>query len=559
MIRLRTVSLLLTASAAATLCVASGPGLAQIATSVQSQELLLDRQPGSPRKKGERPRPRRPGERTPPPPTFGSQPGSGAGTTGFVSTSPKPRARPPVGTPLAISPVGEPSPPASGEAPVRRRPRPPPPTANTTYVPRPAPLPAPQPPPSTATTSNVPRSVPSATVLPPPTLTPPIRRPAAPEEDPFAPTGIHAGAFFLRPAIELSGGYDTNPGRGSGGAGSWVSTVAPELVARSDWSRHEFVANLRGSYSLYDALPSLNRPTFDGRFLGRLDVTRNTRAEFEGRYLLGTDYPGSPDLTAGFSRLPIFHTVGATAGLAQRFNRFDVVVKGTADRVTYEQTELTNGKTFSNADRDYNQFGAIIRASYELSPAFKPFVETTVDTRIRDLTFDRYGLQRSSKGVIGRAGTTFEFSRALVGELSVGYLVRSYKDPSLPDLRGLLVDGSLVWAASGLTTVKLSATTQAGESTVPGASGVFRRDVGLQADHAFRRWLIGTLRFGYGQDTYDGDGRVDRRFLASTAITYKLWRELWLRAEVRREWMRSNVPGVNYTADMALIGVRLQR
>jgi hypothetical protein len=328
---------------------------------------------------------------------------------------------------------------------------------------------------------------------------------------------------------------------------------------RSDWSRHELVANLRGTYSMYEAIPSLNRPTFDGRFLGRLDITRDTRAEFEGHYLLGTDYPGSPDLTAGFSRLPIFQTIGGTAGLAQRFNRFDFVVKGTADRVTYQATELTNGKTFSNDDRNYNQFGAIARATYELSPGLKPFVETAVDTRIRDLAFDRYGLQRDSRAVVARVGTAFEFSRAWVGELSVGYTVRTYKDASLPDLRGLLVDGSLVWAASGLTAVKLSATSRADESTLPGVAGVFRRDVGLQVDHAFRRWLIGTARLGYGRDAFDGDSRADNRYLASVAITYRLWRELWLRAEVRREWMRSNVPGVNYTSDMALLGVRLQR
>src|SRR4051812_21748606 len=52
-------------------------------------------------------------------------------------------------------------------------------------------------------------------VVPEPTVitTPTRRRLPPPEEDPFAPTGIQAGAFNLRPAIELTGGYDTNGGR----------------------------------------------------------------------------------------------------------------------------------------------------------------------------------------------------------------------------------------------------------------------------------------------------------------------------------------------------------
>jgi hypothetical protein len=67
---------------------------------------------------------------------------------------------------------------------------------------------------------------------------------------------------------------------------------------------------------------------------GRYDFSRDTRFEGEGRFLLGTDNPGSPNLQAGLAKLPIFTTLGATAGMAQRFNRLDVAVKGSMDRTT---------------------------------------------------------------------------------------------------------------------------------------------------------------------------------------------------------------------------------
>jgi hypothetical protein len=35
-------------------------------------------------------------------------------------------------------------------------------------------------------------------------------------------------------------------------------------------------------------------------------------------------------------------------------------------------------------------------------------------------------------------------------------------------------------------------------------SGTLTRDFTLQADHSFRRWLIGTLKVGYGLDDYEG-------------------------------------------------------
>jgi len=94
---------------------------------------------------------------------------------------------------------------------------------------------------------------------------------------------------------------------------------------------------------------------------------------------------------------------------------------------------------------------------------------------------------------------------------------------------------------------------------VPGIAGTLKRDFGLQIDHAFRRWLIGTLKVGYGQDNYVGSVRADSRMSLGTAITYKLNREIWLKGEYRYDQLRSNVEGVDYSANVFLVGLKLQR
>ena len=38
----------------------------------------------------------------------------------------------------------------------------------------------------------------------------PVKR-VKPEEEPYEPVGTHAGAFLLKPSIEVSEGYDDNP------------------------------------------------------------------------------------------------------------------------------------------------------------------------------------------------------------------------------------------------------------------------------------------------------------------------------------------------------------
>ena len=385
------------------------------------------------------------------------------------------------------------------------------------------------------------------------------RPPLVPFGEAFDPVGVRAGDFVLRPAIEVARGFDSNPSRVPNGQGSWMTVVTPELQARSQWSRHELGVNLRGSYTAYDSIASLNRPTADARVSGRLDASRDTRLEGEGRFLLGSDNPGSPNVQAGLARFPIYTTLGATLGVAQRFNHFELAVKGSVDRTAYQDSKLTDGTTSSNHDRDYLQYGGQVRASYEVVPGVRPFVEVGADRRVHDVAFDRSGAQRDSQAFTPRVGTTFELSRKLTGEVSVGHLTRRYKDPALAELRGVVADASLVWAASGLTTATLTATSRAEESIVAGVSGALRRDVGVQVDHAFRRWLIGTVKFGYGIDQYVGLGRDDQRTSLGAMLTYKVNRDLWLKGEVRQEWMRSSAPDVDNAATIVLLGIRLAR
>jgi hypothetical protein len=390
----------------------------------------------------------------------------------------------------------------------------------------------------------------------------PKKRKAHTEPDaPYSPLGVEAGAFTLFPAIELIGGYNTNPGATQGGNGAWLYTVFPELLARSNWSRHEFKADLRGSYTGYnpDQSPTLSRPFFDGKVDGRIDATHDTRIDLGVRDLVTTDNPGSPNLSAGLARLPVFNTFGASAGLGQRFNRFVLEPKFDYERTTYQKSELVNGTTASNDDRNYDQYRGILRGSYELAPGVTPFVEVAADTRKHDLQTDYSGYQRNSNGIAGLVGSSFELPGFLTGEFGIGYARRVYEDPRLQDLSGLIGNASLIWTATALTKVNLSAASSIGESTVPGVSGVFYRDVGLQVDHAFRRWLIGTVKVRYENDKYVGMVRDDNIFSIGGGLTYKVTRMVQIKGELRQDWLRSNVTGADYNATIVLVGVRLQR
>jgi len=474
-------------------------------------------------------------------PAYGNPPGFGAGTTGFVSTATARRK---------LRPKPKPGVQPSGTAPAANAPNAPPGTSGLRRVPQLA-------------RHGVPVVDPPPSLAPPPLVVAPPRR-ATVDPTPFAQLGLREGVFLIRPAVELTTGYDSNPARLSPPKGSPEFIVAPELIVRSDWERHALNADIHGSYiafgSTFPGSPvSLDRPNVDARVSGRIDVSSADRIGLENRVLVSTDNPGSPNIQAGLTRLPIVTTVGGTFGYEHDFNRFQIAAKTTVDRSVWEDSSLTDGTTAGNDDRNFNQYAGILRGGYELMPGVRPFVEGSIDTRIHDLPVDRTGAERDSEGRTVRAGTTFDFTGKLAGEFSMGQTQRDYKDPSLPNISGLVFDSSLIYAATALTTMKLTAVSSTGELIVQGASGVLRRDFGFEVDHDFRRWLTAAVKFGYGADTYFGWGRFDNRYAAGASLTYKLSRTVYIKGEYRHEWLRSTDSPFNYDADIALLSVRLQR
>jgi hypothetical protein len=390
------------------------------------------------------------------------------------------------------------------------------------------------------------------------------------DDDPFGPVGDYAGSFLVKSAVELRGGYDTNPARTSAPRGSPVYVVAPEFVAFSDWERHALVADLRGSFTGYtntfppvpgvgsSAPTTLDRPDFIGHVDGRLDVSRDTRLLGQARLRVATDNPGSPNVQAGLSRYPVYATFGSTLGVDQSFNRLQLSAGAAVDRTIYQYSQLTDGTSTSNDDRNYNQYGGLGRISYDLMPGLKPFGEIEGNVRSHDLLVDRSGYQRNSSGGNVRAGTSFELSRLLTGEVAVGWAARTYEDPRLLPLQGLLTSASLVWAATPLTTAKFFATTSIDETTVPGVSGVLTHTYTAELDHDFRRWLTAIGKFTWGSQQYQGDDRFDRFYSLSGDLIYKMSRTLWVKGTLRRDWLNSSIPGNSTASTVMMLGVRLQ-
>jgi hypothetical protein len=485
------------------------------------------------------------------PPVYGDPAAFGAGSTGFDSLNRRRKLRRAYpGTPRPLS-----------QAQIAQQTAPNP--ATPTVIPPPPRFANPQ------TASRTPIAPSLAGLVP----GQPTRRPLKPDTDPFGAVGDYVGGFLVKSAIEVSGGYDSNPGRFTSPRGSAFMVVAPELVAASDWSRHSLVVDLRGSFTGYDKqfaaqdpttstfspVPYIiDRPDFTGRVDGRLDVTRDTRIVGQARLRVATDNPGSPNIQAGLLRYPLYTGVGGTIGAEQDFNRLTLAANATVDRLGYQDSRLTNGVSAPNTDRNFDQAGGLVRASYEMMPGLKPFAEAGGDTRRHDTEVDRNGYARDSSSNYFKAGSTFELTRLISGEFAVGYGQRSYRDPRLNDLKGLLTSGSLVWAVTPLTTFKVSTATSLDETVLAGASGVLVRTYTAEIDHDFRRWLTGIGRFTYGTLDYQGGNRLDKFYSASFDLIYRLSRTWQIKAQIRHDRLAYSRGVAESASTAGMLGVRWQ-
>lgn len=415
---------------------------------------------------------------------------------------------------------------------------------------------------------DLPTNPPKPPMTPPPTIAalPPIPAKVRPRADqkPFEPVGVMLGDIKLLPSIEEDFGYSSNPAQLAGPMkGSAFETTQGSLDLKSDWARNELRGSLTGGYTDYFNAPKANAPNFNGVVDGRLDVSRDLALNSEGRFAVITQTPGyvsnSSNVVVAGNQRSIVETGGATIGAAQKFGDLTLSLHGSLDRTVYQDQTLSNGQVQNLAADNFDDWALRARASYAISPIIAPFVETVIDTRRYDSTIDTTGYARNSNGILGRGGVTLALSGQLTGEASLGYGVREYKDPRLPNVSAPLIDASLIWSATPLTTVTFKTATYLSDTTNVGNSGAITRSYTIDVSHALLRRLTLGATAGYATDVYVGVPLHDFTTSFGLRADYNISRDIVLRASAAHTQYISSAPNSNYIANVFMLGLRLQR
>ena len=392
---------------------------------------------------------------------------------------------------------------------------------------------------------------------------PPVRKFAPPEENAFDPIGLRLGDIVVKPYVEEDVGQNSNPlYAATAPQASLFETTEVGGSWQSDWSRDDFHGQLRGGYTDNIGLSQANTAYGSGTADGRVDVSRDLSFDGEGRFNVADEALstlGFTSATPNANPYVLASTYGLTGGGVAAFGDLSLGLHGLIDRNAYENVAILGAVHGDLASDDYNDWTAKARASYRISPAVSPFIEIAFDTRRYDSQEDALGYARNSNGETVRAGASLAFSQMLIGEASVGYGARQYQDPRLPNASAPLVDASLVWSPTALTKVAAKASTQLSDSVLAGASADIARSYSLDVEHELRRWLTVGVTGAYATDNYVGLADADSSETFGVKGEYHVSREIVLKASAQRQIFDSNQPNQSYTADIFMLGVRLQR
>jgi hypothetical protein len=97
------------------------------------------------------------------------------------------------------------------------------------------------------------------------------------------------------------------------------------------------------------------------------------------------------------------------------------------------------------------------------------------------------------------------------------------------------------------------------ESTIPGASGAITHNARLEVQHDLRRHFSVTGTLGASRTQYRGISLEEEGLSAGARLEYKFNRSVAVRASFTHERLKSSTPGSDYTANVYLLGLRLQR
>ncbi|GGB32216.1 hypothetical protein GCM10011316_00400 [Roseibium aquae] len=369
-----------------------------------------------------------------------------------------------------------------------------------------------------------------------------------------AAEGFRVGTFTIFPEFTVSGGWTDNRSQTANGDSGKLYTIAPNITARSEWARHQLDFALRGTYTGFPDANDDDDPNLTVSSSLRLDLSAATSATGDVSYSYSREDRSSAESANGASDI---HILSGSLSATRAAGLLRLTGSVGADRTIY--TNDDTGSATDTSARDNTLYSAGLRLQSNGGGVLSPFAEAAALARRfdRDCT-DAACENRASTGYELRGGAVIDAGPKVAGEIAAGWRVENLEDNRLDPLSGMLIDASLVWSPSRLTTVTAGLGTDFATTDIDGASGSIIYSGDLRLARGFTSRLVGEVGVGYSYRTYQGVAIDERTFTGLAGLTYALTSTLALTADYTYRDFDSSQAGADYTENRIEAGIRIR-
>lgn len=364
------------------------------------------------------------------------------------------------------------------------------------------------------------------------------------------PRGLHAGGFLVFPRLEIGERYDDNIFATKNNRESDFATIiSPSLSIESTWSRHGLGLQAFGQFSRFAEHQTEDTEQGGVNLTGRLDISG---ADYISQFLSFSREAqdrSEPDDT-GSRRPPLFNHYIARTRYAHQFSDLEFRIDGQMERFDYI--------TESDADRDRSEFTVEPRLSYRLSAHFTPFVEVGYLDRNFDSPVNQDGVDADSRTYDATLGLGFMLDPALTGEIAAGVFHTEFDDSTLDPITSPLVEGTLSWDVTRLTTITGSVSRREAVTSTTDDSSKIVTSASVRIDHELLRNVLLDGEVSYRNEDFQGSERVDNRFDVEVGGTYLLNPNASVSLGYRYSNRASNVDAGDFTDNLVQLSLGLK-
>jgi hypothetical protein len=349
----------------------------------------------------------------------------------------------------------------------------------------------------------------------------------------YEAVGLRAGPFMVWPRLNVSSDYNDNIfATPIDPVADGVAHISPEIDVNSNWSRHALQGYARGVFNQYWENSDQNTNDFSVGARGQLDIQRSARINGAVDFSRLTE-PRTSAATEGNAFPTQYDLTTVRLSGAKEFNRLRI--SGRVDWRHFDYHDRIGN--FPQGDRDRNETVGTVRADYAVSPATAFFVEVAGNDRSYRLSSSPIVngapvypdfIDRDSHGFQVLAGANVELGSLVRGELGLGYLQQTYKDPRFGEVSGPGASAQIEWFPSQLITVTFTGARTVEDAGIVGAPSYLSTTAGVRVDHELLRNLLLNAYGNFGRDEYKGVSRTDERFVAGFGGTYLVSRSVGL-------------------------------